>query len=67
MWCDIRLDITDLTGKKEKKRKKFWLNFQGLFLLVYGLLTLLFSGKTGLMESPNNGNNNSGTNQGFTK
>ena len=28
---------------------KLWLKFQGLFLLVYGLLTLLFSSKTGLM------------------
>ena len=28
---------------------KLWLQFQGLFLLVYGLLTLLFSCKTGLM------------------
>ena len=28
---------------------KFWLKFQGLFLLVYGLLTLVFSCKTGLM------------------
>ena len=28
---------------------KLWLKFQGLFLLVYGLLTLLFSCKTGLM------------------
>ena len=41
---------------------KLWLNFKGFFLLVYGLLTLLFSCKTGLMESPNNGNDNSGTN-----
>ena len=41
---------------------KLWLNFQGLFLLVYGLFTLLFSCKTGLMESPYNGNNNSGIN-----
>ena len=28
---------------------KLWLKFQGLFLLVYRLLTLLFSCKTGLM------------------
>ena len=41
---------------------KLWLDFQGFFLLVYGLLALLFSCKTGLKKSPNNGNNNSGTN-----
>ena len=45
---------------------KLWLNFSRAFLLVYGLLTLLFSCKTGLTESPNNGNNNSGTNDGFS-
>ena len=32
------------------------------FLLVYGLLTLPSSCKTGLMESPNNGNNDSDMN-----
>ena len=39
---------------------QLWLNFEGLFLLVYGLLTFLFSYKTILMESHNNGNNNIG-------
>ena len=32
--------------------------FKGFFILIYGLLTLFFSCKTGLMESSNNGNNN---------
>ena len=41
---------------------KALIEFSRAFLLVYRLLTLLFSCKTGLMESPNNGNNNSGTN-----
>ena len=48
MWCDIRLDIRDLTGKKEKKKKKVLIEFSRAFFISLRIVDFTFLGQNWL-------------------